>query len=78
MSTPIFISFASKDRDISSTIETLKHRGFGCWISGRDIGPGQNFQIVIVRAIRAARVMILVFSANSNNSDEIGTTADWR
>src|SRR5580658_5593454 len=72
MTAPIFISFAAKDRDAAHTIcEALEHRGFNCWVADRDIGPGENFQIAIVHAIRSAKVMILVFSAHSNNSDEI-------
>ena len=72
MSAPIFISYASKDQNVAQTVcEALENRGLHCWISGRDIGPGENFQVSIVRAIRAAKVMILVFSANSNNSEEI-------
>jgi hypothetical protein len=72
MTAPIFISFAVKDRDAAHTIcEALENRGFNCWVADRDIGPGENFQIATVHAIRAAKVMILVFSANSNNSDEI-------
>jgi len=68
----VFISFASKDRQIAMTIcDALEHRGIGCWISSRDIQPGGNFQIEIVHAIRAAKVVILVFSGNANNSDEI-------
>ncbi len=69
---PIFVSFASKDRDVAQTIcDALENRGFSCWISSRDIGPGENFQVSIVRAIRTAKVMILVFSSNANNSEEI-------
>ena len=72
MTASIFISFATKDRNAAHTIcDALEHRGFNCWIADRDIGPGENFQISIVHAIRSAKVMILVFSANSNNSDEI-------
>jgi len=68
----IFISHASRDRDPARTLcEALENRGFGCWMASRDIGPGENFQVAIVRAIRAAKVMILVFSSNSNNSEEI-------
>jgi hypothetical protein len=68
----VFISFASKDRAVAMTIcEALEHRGIDCWISTRDILPGENFQTAIVRAIRAAKVMLLVFSNNSNNSEEI-------
>jgi hypothetical protein len=40
-------------------------------MSSRDIAPGENYQGAIVRAIRDAGVMVLVFSANANNSDEI-------
>ncbi len=49
----------------------LESRGQSCWFGARDIHPGENFQESIVRAIRAAKVMVFVFSANSNNSDEV-------
>jgi hypothetical protein len=72
MSAPIFISFASKDLSVANTIcEALENRGFHCWISSRDIGPGENFQVAIVRAIRLAKAMILVFSGHSNISEEV-------
>ncbi len=72
MSAPVFISYSSKDRDIAETIcKALEARGLECWISSRDVHPGENFQEAIVRALRAARVMLLVFTSNANNSDEI-------
>jgi hypothetical protein len=72
MTNPVLISFASKDRKIAMTICTaLEHRGFNCWISSRNVPPGQNYQEAITRAIRAAKVMVLVFTANANNSEEI-------
>jgi len=72
MTASIFISYASKDRAAAHTIcDALEHRGFDCWIADRDIGPGENFQVSIVHAIRSAKVMILVFSANAANSEEI-------
>ena len=72
MAASIFISYASKDRAAAHTIcDALEHRGFDCWIADRDIGPGENFQVSIVHAIRSAKVMILVFSANAANSEEI-------
>ena len=68
----VFISFASKDRQTAMTIcHALEARGQQCWISCRDIHPGENYQESIVHAIRGAGVMLLVFSANANNSDEI-------
>ena len=72
MSGDVFISHASGDRDVAETLcQALENRGLSCWIAARDVGPGENFQVSIVRAIRAATVMVLVFSAKSNNSDEI-------
>jgi TIR domain len=69
---PIFITYSSKDEKVARTICTaLESRGLACWISSRNVKPGQNFQEQIVRAIRAAKIMILVFTANANNSDEI-------
>jgi flagellar motor protein MotB len=68
----VFISHSSKDRKFARTICTaLESRGLSCWIASRDVGPGENFMDAIVRAIRAAKVMVLVFSENANNSDEI-------
>ena len=68
----IFISHSSKDRKAAETIcSALEHRGIKCWISSRDVGPGENFQEAIIEAISTAKVMILVFSTNANNSNEI-------
>jgi TIR domain len=72
VSAPIFISFSSKDQEIAETIyQALEARSLDCWIAVRDVPPGENFQEAIVRALRAARVMVLVFTSNANNSDEV-------
>lgn len=72
MNANIFISFASQDRKVAMTLcSALESRGFRCWISARDIQPGENFQSAIVRAIRQAKIMLLVFTSNSNNSEEM-------
>lgn len=72
MTADVFISFASKDRKVATTLcQSLERRGVKCWISARDILPGENFQVAIVQAIRHARILLLVFTANSNNSEEM-------
>ena len=72
MSSSIFISYSSRDQKVAETIcDALQSRGHTCWISCRDIGPGENFQESIVKAIRAAKLMLLVFTSNANNSNEI-------
>ena len=68
----IFISHSSKDHAVAQTIcAALESRGLTCWIASRDVGAGDNFQESIVTAIRSAKVMVLVFSENANNSTEI-------
>src|SRR5271169_6712366 len=72
MPAPIFVSHASSDRTVAQSVcKALENRGLRCWISSRDIRPGENFQVAIVEVIRSAKVMILIFSANSKNSEEI-------
>jgi hypothetical protein len=72
MAKQIFISSSSKDHKAALTLcNAIEARGYACWISSRDVGPGENFQEAIVHALANARLMILVFSANANNSGEI-------
>jgi uncharacterized membrane protein YeaQ/YmgE (transglycosylase-associated protein family) len=72
MSAPVFISHSSKDREAAETIcAELESRKLECWIAARDVQPGENFQEAIVRAIRVAKVMVLIFTKHANNSDEI-------
>ena len=69
---PVFVSYATADRkDALAVCKALERRGTKCWISSRDVPPGENYQEAIVRAIRGARAMVLVFSEAANNSDEI-------
>jgi hypothetical protein len=68
----LFISFAGRDLKAATTLcQALEARGFSCWIASRDVPPGENFQVAIVRAIRAAEVMVLVFTHHSNASEEV-------
>jgi hypothetical protein len=72
MTRKVFLSYSSKDQKIAAGIcAALESRGHPCWMSSRDVKPGENFQGAIVRAIRDAGVMVMVFSSNANNSDEI-------
>lgn len=69
---PVFISYATADRKQAlSVCKALEGRGTSCWISSRDVAPGENYQEAIVRSIRNARAIVLVFSEAANNSDEI-------
>jgi tetratricopeptide (TPR) repeat protein len=68
----VFVSYATADRkEALSVCKAVERRGTKCWISCRDVKPGENYQEAIVRAIRDARAMVLVFSEAANISDEI-------
>jgi len=72
MAPRVFISHSSKDEKVAELIcKAVEKRGYACWLAARDVQPGENFQEAIARAILDAGVMLLVFSANTNNSDEI-------
>jgi tetratricopeptide (TPR) repeat protein len=68
----VFVSYATADRKQALAVcKAIERRGTKCWISSRDVPPGENYQEAIVRALRDARAMVLVFSGAANNSDEI-------
>jgi hypothetical protein len=73
MQTPdIFISYSSKDKLTADKIcSFLEANGIRCWITPRDVLPGSNWGESIIDAINDAKVMLLIFSANSNASNHI-------
>jgi hypothetical protein len=67
-----FICFSSKDQAIAvEVVEFLEAEGLKCWISSRDILPGDNYQESIVTALEGARGIIFLFSEASVASGEI-------
>lgn len=68
----IFISHASRDAaHAHELVAALEAAGVACWISGRDVGSGQNCQEAIVAAIRGGRAMVVLVSEAANASDEV-------
>lgn len=68
----VFICFSSKDEAIArGVVAFLESAGLKCWISLRDVQPGDNYQESIVRAIEAAQAIVFLFSELSNLSGEI-------
>ena len=72
MAHDVFISYSSKDKPpADATCAKLEARGIRCWIAPRDIQAGENFGKAIVRAIRACKVFVVVFSAAANASPNV-------
>jgi hypothetical protein len=68
----VFISYSQPDHDCAfDVVARLEAQGIDCWIAPRDIAPSADWAAEIMDAISSARVMILVFSANSNLSPQV-------
>lgn len=64
--------FSSKDEAVArEVVESLEASGLKCWISLRDVLPGQNYQEAIVQALESASGIVFLFSEHSNKSQEI-------
>jgi eukaryotic-like serine/threonine-protein kinase len=68
----VFISHSSKDKAAADAVcAILEQRKIRCWIAPRDITPGKEWGEAIIDAIAGSRMMILIFSANANDSPQI-------
>src|SRR6516225_9707662 len=67
MAHDVFISHASKDREIANAIcGKLESARVRCWIAPRDISAGEDWTVAIRSAIGSSRLMVFVFSENAN------------
>jgi hypothetical protein len=73
MAHDVFISYSSRDKPIADAIcANIEASGIRCWIAPRDIAPGEDWPAAIATAISESHVMVLVFSAHSNASEDVG------
>src|SRR4030095_3949430 len=68
----VFISYSTKDKSIADPLcAGLESAAIRCWIAPRDVQPGRPFAGQITRALHESKAMVLIFSADSNNSEQI-------
>jgi hypothetical protein len=68
----VFISYSQPDYDCAmELVARIEGEGINCWIAPRDIAPSADWAAEIIDALSNARVMILVFSASSNESPQV-------
>jgi TolB-like protein/Flp pilus assembly protein TadD len=71
-SSDVFISYASQDVAVAdAVVEAVERHGVKCWIAPRDVVPGEFYAGAIVRAIDAAKVIVLVLSENAATSQHV-------
>ena len=67
-----FISYSTKDKQTAdAACAALEKAGIRCWIAPRDIRPGLEWDAAIVDAIDQCKVMVLIFSASANESQQV-------
>jgi hypothetical protein len=68
----IFVSYSQPDREHAfALVQKLEARGLSVWIAPRDVAPAADWAAEIIDAISSARLMLLIFSASSNDSDQV-------
>ncbi len=68
----VFISYSQPDGECAhEMVARLEAHGVKCWIAPRDIAPSADWAAEIIDAIAAARGMVLVFSASTNQSPQV-------
>src|SRR5579862_6502392 len=67
-----FVSYAATDREIAfAAVAGLENHGVRCWVAPRDIAAGSEYGEEIVEAIKACRLLVLIFSTQANNSPHV-------
>jgi len=67
-----FVSYSAKDKSYADALcATLENKRIRCWVAPRDVLPGQNYAEALIEALNHSRIMVLVFSSNSNNSPQV-------
>lgn len=70
--TDVFISHSTADKQVADAVcAAMESKGVRCWIAPRDIPPGASWGSAIIEGIEDSRVMLLVFSEQTNKSDQV-------
>jgi hypothetical protein len=65
----VFISYSSIDKNIANAVcNTLESHKIKCWMAPRDILPGHSYGEDIISGIENAKIFLLVFSNNAQQS----------
>jgi formylglycine-generating enzyme required for sulfatase activity len=70
MNHDVFISYSSHDKVIADGIcSKLEQSNIRCWIAPRDILGGETYGTAIIDAINNCRIVVVIFSSDSNSSN---------
>ena len=73
----IFISYSTKDKAVADDVcSALESRGIKCWIAPRNIQPGTPYARAIINGITSAKILLLVLTPDSNDSEHVINEVD--
>lgn len=65
----VFISYSTKDHDMAKSVcHILEQNNVKCWIAPRNIRSGVPYVQEIANAIKNSKIIVLIYSYNSNES----------
>ncbi len=72
MAHDVFISYSHKDKYAADAVCSIMEKsGIRCWMAPRDITPGAPFAEAIIDGIKESKVFVLIYSSNSNHSNQV-------
>jgi len=72
MAHDVFISYSHEDKKVADAVcSIMEKKNIRCWMAPRDITPGKPFAEAIIDGIKGSKVFILVYSSNSNQSNQV-------
>ena len=72
MAHDVFISYSARDKqDADAVCAILEANRIRCWIAPRDVLPGAKWPETILDGINDSRIMVLLFSSGSNDSEQV-------
>jgi hypothetical protein len=72
MAHDVFISHSSTDKAVADAVcAALESVTIRCWIAPRDVLPGRSYSGEITRAVQQSKVLVLIFSGDSNSSQQV-------
>ena len=72
MAHDLFISYSTKNKAAADAVcARMESGGIRCWYAPRDIEPGADWAESIIEAIDTSKVMVLIFTKDSNVSQQV-------
>lgn len=72
MSHDVFVSYSEQDAAVADVVcRDLEATGIRVWMAPRDVIPGMSWRDAIVEAINRSRVMVVIFSAAADTSEQV-------